>query len=104
MQRLDQRDEPPCLGELVQIDNLIGIDERDGLFVTGRVYNTLLRKYNPKIIGKIVGIEGKQDVICQQPNKMFKEGEVIASKLPHIRVRWNNGQYNSYYPHNLREV
>lgn len=104
MQRLDLREEPPCLGELVQIDNLNNIDETDGLFITGKDYNTLLRKYNPKMIGKIIRIEGKQDVICEQTNPLFREGDVVASNLPPIRVRWQNGQCNSYYAHNLREV
>ena len=85
MQRLDLRDEPPHVGEYVELDNLTGLEPLEQLF--GEVddeYIDLMCKYNPtNVTGKIV---------------------LVTDKELSVRVKWNTGIYNSYYPHNLREV
>jgi len=83
--RLDQRDEKPCIGEIVELDNLRGIEPLDALMgEPDDEYLDIMLKYNPfGLWGRIIKIGN---------------GELT------VRVRWQNGVRNSYYPHNLKEI
>lgn len=116
MKLLHERDEPITVGELVKLDNIRGIDDlyesMSDQFVDEKWshgYKKLMDKYNPRDVeGVVISTTAKPDVRIK--NKYWAKKVGVSEKtnmawaLPFVRVQWANGEVNSYYPHNLREI